>query len=305
MKTYLIKSKETFVTVCFPAPGACNSTIHKYIAGHCDGKDEKSACQCMSATLATFYCLLKHLLSSSSKNMIQTGNATICGYTYSGDHFGMTIRCGSKVSSVGKVVMFIKYCLEKLPASGKIFKKFVGGGCDEENFAWCVSKISGGMKNADISLIKPGKELPAKITKKLKDLQDSISIESKSAGTKPSGEGAKPHAECCFKVKNAIERFLLTTYLASNGIPYHNEGDCVEVVIGNQKMDTIKNKLNDKDKIEKFITQKVVLEKRKDIIPEFILLQLASHGQILANEVDGVLKFNLDTACSVLEKLVK
>jgi len=305
MKTFLIKSKETYVSVCFPAPGACNSTIHKYINGHCDEKDVKSPCQCMSATLATFYCLVNHLLSANAKNIIQSGNANICGYVYSGEHFGMTIRCGSKVSSVGKVVMFIKYCLEKLPQSGKIFKKFVSNGCDEENFAWCVNKIASGVKNLELALIKPGKALPDKVNAKLKKLEDSISVEAKSAGTKPGADGAKPHIDCCFKVKNAVERYLLNVYLAGNGIPFTNEGDCVEVIIGNQKMDTIKNKLNDKDKIEKFVGQKIVIENRKDIIPEFILLNLATKGQVLAAEIDKVLKVDLGSVASTLEKLVK
>ena len=305
MKVHLIKSKETFVSVCFPAPGACNSTIHKYIGGHCDEKDTKSACQCMSATLATFYCLVKHLLTASQKNIIQTGNANISGYLYSGDHFGLTVRCGSKVSSVGKVVMFIKYCLEKLPASGKIFKKFVGGGCDEENFAWCVSKIASGVKNMEIALIKPGKDLPAKVMDKLKKIESAISIEAKSAGTKPTADGAKSHGDCCFKVKNAVERYLLNVYLSNNGIPYYNDGDCVEIVVGNQKMDTIKNKLSDKDKIEKFVAQKIVIQNRKDIIPEFILLNLASNGQVLAAEIDKVLKIDLGSVAGTLEKLVK
>lgn len=305
MKVHLIKSKETFVSVCFPAPGACNSTIHKYINGHCDEKDAKSACQCMSAALATFYCLVKHLLTASQKNIIQTGNANISGFIYCGDHFGLTIRCGSKVSSVGKVVMFIKYCLGKLPASGKIFKKFVGGGCDEENFSWCISKIASGVKNLEIALIKPGKELPAKVLDKLKKLESAISVEAKSAGTKPSGEAAKSNSDCCFKVKNAVERYLLNVYLSNNGIPYYNDGDCVEIVVGNQKMDTIKNKLNDKDKIEKFVAQKIVIENRKNIIPEFILLNLLSNGNIIAADIDKVLKIDLGSVANTLEKLLK
>jgi hypothetical protein len=300
IKYHLIKPKYTFVTVSFPAPGASMRTIKYYLSGNSDAKDNKSECATMSAALATFVTLVESGLGESVKASFSSGLASVTGYIYVDGEFGITINCESKTSAINTILKIIRRVLEKLPLLSKTYKRFVPS---DEGFAWACSKIAHGLKDLKFGVVKPGKEFKSNIIDRLSNAVKGITISVK-ADAEPADAKQRPTlSELCVKTKDPASRFLADLYLKSNKIMFVHNGSCAEVILGNQKADTVKNKLHDKEKIKKFVDQKLMLEKRGDKLPELSLIKSLGAGMILASEIDELLKTNFKSAAIIINAL--
>jgi hypothetical protein len=295
-------SKKALINVSFPAPGACECTIEKYIAGHEDKKDSKSDCASMSACLATLYSMVSQFLSGTIGNIKSSGMASITGFIYTNGHFGFTIQCEGKNSSIRKVLTIIKTIINKLTAGNKTYKKFTSS---DEGFDWCLSKIATGVKNVHISISKPGKELTPEVKKAVDKIVDDIGLEAKGGSEPADAKTKHQHCSNCLKVDGPIDRFMVGSYLSSNNVVFTYSGDCINVTTGNQKIETIKGKYSDKDRINAFVQKKINVKKNKAIIGEIIYTQLSSSGKILASEVDTVFKNGFDNEGTLSNMIVK
>jgi hypothetical protein len=223
---------------------------------------------------------------------------------YHNGEFIMTFTTQNSFSSVRKVISLVAKSLtpSKVKPQYKRYTQNLGYKFNEDAFKWAASEVADAIKKIKWTVV--GKiKLDADKLKALTDKSKPAS-DKKLGGKKPADKRENGRVVDMLDCSDAASVMLTDKYLRNQKIDSLVTSSGLKPLIGNQKIDSFKAKMNDKSKIEKFVDQKLMKLKhpKKPDQLKGVLYALAAKSGYFRSQDFATLK---DTKAEIVKQIQK